>query len=281
MRTLLCVLALAACVPKQVKELQAATASQVSVMGSRQAVLESTLNESEKKLDQVQASLRVIGQDKGDLLQSLDQASTSVRSLRGELETQRFALEDLRQQFDAFIEQQEARQLYDEARLAQVEKALGLNPPPRPAVGTEPMGGGPDTEPGAGEIALELPPTAQGKLDRAIEEMKAGRQGTARTVLEQTLAAHEGSSLIPEVLYRIGETWSNAGNWTKAARSYQVVVDKHGRTEWASWAMLRQGEAFEALGNVDGAKLFYEDVQRLYSKSDAAKEAAEKIKALR
>lgn len=281
MRPLLIVVLLAGCVPKQVKEVQTATAGQVSVMGTRQAVLEQALNDSEKKLDQVQASLRVIGQDKGDLLQSLDQASSSVRSLRGELETQRFALEDLRQQFDAYIAQQEARQLYDEARLAQIEKALGIKPPPRPTAGAGPDLGGGEGTGGSGENTVELPPTAQAKLDRAIEEMKAGRQGTARYILEQTVAAHEGSGLIAEVRYRIGETWSNAGNWTKAARAYQVVVDKHGRTEWAAWSMLRQGEAFEALGNVDGAKLFYEDVQRLYPKTDAAKEAKDKISALR
>jgi len=267
------------CVPKQVKESQTAAAAQISVLGTRQAVLEKALEESEQELSQVQASLRVIGRDKGDLLQALDRADDQVRGLRGEIETLQFQVDDLQEQVDSYTQAQEARQLWDEARLKQVEKSLGLTPPPKPDLDGEDTGlPGPEGEgDGEGEGGLELPPTAQGKLDRAIDEMRAGRQGVARFILDRILEQHEGSGLAAEVRYRIGETWSNEENWGRAARAYQVVVDKHASSEWAAWAMFRQGEAFESMGNPDGARIFYEDVQREYPDSEAARDAKERM----
>jgi TolA-binding protein len=52
-----------------------------------------------------------------------------------------------------------------------------------------------------------------------------------------------------------------------------VVVDKAPNSTWAPWSVLRQGECFDAIGDHDGAKVFYGDVVRLYPKSKAAKEA--------
>ena len=270
------------CVPKHITESQTAAAAQISVLGTRQAELEKSLQEAEQQLDQVQSSLRVIGRDKGDLLQALDQANDQMRGLRGEIETLQFQVDDLQQLFDAYTQAQEARQLWDEARLKQIEKSLGISPPPKPQVdpdavaGTGSAGGNPGEDPEEGG-GMELPPTAQGKLDRAIEEMRAGKQGLARFILEKTLEQHEGTTLAAEVRYRIGETYSNEKDWGRAARAYQVVVDKHKRSDWAAWSMLRQGEAFEAMGNPDGARIFYEDVQRDYPKSEAAKDAKKRL----
>jgi TolA-binding protein len=58
---------------------------------------------------------------------------------------------------------------------------------------------------------------------------------------------------------------------------FQEVIDKHKSSPWAAYAMLRQGECFEAQGQKDNARLFYEDVVRLYPKSKAAKEAKAKL----
>lgn len=275
-----------ACVPKSVKESQTALAAQVSVMETRQAVMEKSLQESESSLSQVQDSLRVIGRDKGDLLQALDNANDQMRSLRGEIETLQFQVDDLQQQVDDYTTQQEERQLWDEARLKQIESSLGIKPPEKPrleegeGVASIEDPGGEGTGTDGGEAQVELPPTAKGKLDRAIEEMREGRQGLARYVLEQILEQHEGSPITAEVRYRIGETWSNEKDWGRAARAYQVVVDKHDKSDWASWAMLRQGEAFEEMGNEDGARLFYEDLRANYPRSEAAKEAKQRLSEL-
>jgi TolA-binding protein len=42
--------------------------------------------------------------------------------------------------------------------------------------------------------------------------------------------------------------------------------------------MLRQGECFDAQGQKENARLFYEDVVRLYPKTKAADDAKKKLK---
>lgn len=278
--------AASACVPKHIKETQAATEAQVTLMATRQAVLEESLEASEEKLEQAQATLRVIGRDKGDLLEALDDASDQLRSLRGEIETLRFDLDELREQQAQYVAQQEARQLHDELRLKQIESALGLKPPPRPEVdtsGLEGIGQGGDTDtdnPDADPGTEDLPPTARGKLERAVQEMRDGRQGVARFLLEKAIDEHAGDPVLDEVRYRLGETWANEGKWNKAALAFNEVIDNHPKSQWAAWSMLRQGESFLQMGDKDGAIIFFEETVRLYPRSEAAAEARKQIKGL-
>lgn len=270
------------CVPKQYKEAQASTDAQVTLLQTRQAVLEQGLEESTDKLEQAQSALRVIGRDKGDLLQALDQASDQVRSLRGELETLRFDLDEIKQSFEAYLSQQEVRQLHDEARLKQIETSLGLQAPPRPTLdpgASSELTGGEATDPVV--APTDMPDSAKGLLDKAIGEMEANRQGVARFLLEKAVKEYAGDPVLDEVRYRLGETWALEKTWNKAALAFDQVVNNHPKSKWAAWAMLRQGEAFEQLGQKDGAMLFYEDVVRLYPKTEAANEARKKVRELK
>ena len=54
---------------------------------------------------------------------------------------------------------------------------------------------------------------------------------------------------------------------------FQKVVDRFPRHELASWAMLRQGEAFERRGARSDAVLFWEGVIQRYPRTAAAEEA--------
>jgi TolA-binding protein len=271
--------ALCGCVPPKVKEAQVATDASVTLLAQRQAVVEQSALEAEKKLEQVQATLRLLGKDKGDLMQALDEASDQVRAVRGEMENLRFELEDLRKAMDAYTVQQETRQLHDELRLKAVERALGLPTPPAPGLAAAATtGAGTEKSP---EPTEELPKTAGGLLERAVGEMQAGRQGAARFLLDKAAADHPQDPLVPEIRYRIGETYANEKKWGQSAQAFERVVSSHPKSTWAPWAMLRQGEAFEQLGQKDGAVVFFEDLVRLHPRSEAAEEARKKLKTLR
>ena len=81
-----------------------------------------------------------------------------------------------------------------------------------------------------------------------------------------------------EILYRLAESAFNGADYREAARRFQAVLDENSKSQWASWALLRQGECFDELEQKDNAKLFYQDVISEYPKSKAAKEAKEKLK---
>jgi len=97
-------------------------------------------------------------------------------------------------------------------------------------------------------------------------------------VLNRILKEHPKTKKKSEILYRLAEASFNKGEFREAARRFQAVLDESSKSQWASWALLRQGECFEEMDQSDNAKLFYQDVISEYPKSKAAKEAKEKLK---
>lgn len=268
---------------------QAASAEysrQVMVASSRVAILEAQLAEAQERVGQLEEAMRAQGATVVDKLENMDQVNAEVGRLRGEIEVIGFELQSLKDALEGGGMDRERRMLHAESRLDQVESFLGIDPPPPPSdaeLGLEPGEG--TTDGATGEEGDETPETvnvgedeptpddAQGKLDLAIEHMEAGRHKVARALLEKALEEHPEDPLRPELRYRLAESWFNQGSWDRALTAFQTVVDTYGDTEWASMAMLRQGESFAAKGQKDNAKLFYEEVLRLYPKSEAAGEA--------
>ena len=88
----------------------------------------------------------------------------------------------------------------------------------------------------------------------------------------------EGAADQPELLYRYAETWFAEGLYEQAGLRYQKVVDQAKGSSWSAWAMVRQGECFQHLGNAEGARFFWEDVIRQYPDSEASKLAESLLK---
>ena len=103
--------------------------------------------------------------------------------------------------------------------------------------------------------------------------MEEGRNGVARALLLKAQQAHAGDPKLDEVQYRIAETWFNEGDWRRAISDFNTVIETWPKGQWAPWAMLAQGDALKEWGQADNARLFYEEVTRVYPKSEAAKEA--------
>lgn len=256
-------------------------ARQVMVAQTRAAAVETSLAATEQRLEQLEETLRAQGASQAKRLENLDEVNREVNRLRGEIEVMRFELDELKRAWDDSSMDFERRQLHDELRLQQVERLLGVKPPPPPSIdGTTPCSPGapgcpPATAevPGPTEAEAPIPETLEGKLTLAVEHMKEGRGAAARVVLDQAIKAHPSDPRVAEARYRIGESWLNESNWGKAVNSFQAVVDNHPRSDWAAWAMLGQGDAFAGKGEPANARLFYDEVVKLYKTSEAAKEA--------
>ena len=127
----------------------------------------------------------------------------------------------------------------------------------------------------SGVIPADADPEALIAL--AEEHLAAGREKPAEAVLNRFLDRHPDHERVPEALYRRAEAAFNAEDYSGAVLRFQEVIDGHKDNPWAAWAMLRQGECFEAQDQPENARLFYEDVERLWPKSKAAKEARKKL----
>lgn len=246
-------------------------ARQVTVASAASAELGQSLVDAERRVQQLENIVRERGNSETQALENLDQVDAELRAMRGRIEEMQFALDDLREAQEQFLRDLEFRQLYAEARLKQVEGYLGVEPPPPPAPdGVEPENPeDPDTKP----EEPELPASVEEKLESAMEHMREDRQRLARVLLEKAIEVHAGSELLPEVRYRLAETWFNEGKFGNAVGYFQRVIENHRKSDWAAWSMLRQGECFERLGKPDKAKVFYQQLMRVYPGTPAAKEA--------
>ncbi len=256
--------------------------SQLGVVQGRSAALERAVLEYEDRLARLEESMRTAGASQAAKLENIDEVNSEVNRLRGEIEVIRFELDGLKRTFDDLVIDFDQRQLYDEARLRQLERFLNVTPPPMPTTEPEcdpsvedcedPADSGGDANP-TDPQAEDVPETAKGKLELASEHIAAGRSRVARAVLEKALGEHKGAPEIPEIRYRLGETWFNEKNWGKAVGAFQSVIENHPDSEWAPWAMLRQGECFGELGQNDNAQLFFQEVIRVHPGTPAAKDA--------
>lgn len=277
---------------------QAEYARQVDIVSMRAADMEALLAEADTRIQQLEETVRLHGQQEASRLENFDQVNVEINRLRGQIEELRFQLEEMQRFLDEGAIERERRVLHAERRLAELEKFLRVKPPPPPTdeelgiaragepgtatgdgtAGTAVDGAGAaDGAGGTGEPEVVTPATAEEKLELAVEHMSAGRQAVARVLLEKALEDHPGATETAEIRYRLGEAWFNDGEYKKAITAWKGVTDNHDKSEWASWAMLRQGEAFDKLGNADGAKLFWQGVVDKYPRTQAAKEAKQKL----
>lgn len=287
-------------------------ARQVSVATMRVAQLEGDVASTQQRVAQVEESMRAQGSAQATRLETVDQVNTEVGRIRGDIEVLQHQVADLKQTVGDMQVQDDKRMLYLEARVSQLESFLNVKPPPPPAEsdtqsttdqgadqgaqtgqGTQATDAGADQQGTSGSPATGAegatgdqgtasatpaePATVEGVLETAATNMKAGRNGVARALLEKAAQDHPGDPKLDEVRYRIAETYFNENDWRKAIGQFNAVIEGWPKSKWAPWAMLAQGDAFGKLGQGDNAKLFYSEVIRVYPKSDAAKEAKKQL----
>lgn len=259
-------------------------AREVSLATLRVAQLEVALTESEARLAQLEDFARLQGENEDSRVENFDDLNRALTELRGTIEEIQFALRQIESDSEERTLENESRLLYSEQRLTAIEGYLSINPPPMPTVEVVDD----DGVLAADALAVpeektplvedEKPLTIQEKLESATAHMMEQRHGVARALLQKMVEDNPGHSLLGEVHYRLAETYYNEDRWGAAARAFQLVVTNYSQQDWASWAMLRQGECFDAMEQPDSGMLFYEDLVVKYPKSDAAKEARSKIK---
>lgn len=281
--------------PARAADPTAEYARQVTMAQTRVAQLEALLVEAELRIEQLEEVIRQQGQNEQNRLENLDQVNAEVSRLRGSIEVLQFESGEMKRVLRDLQLDSERRHLHAEIRLTEVEKFLGVKMPPIPTdedLGIDPSEAGaePSVErpTGAGvadplgeEVRIadgDIPATAQGKLDLAIDHMRAGRQTVARAVLTSALAAHPDTAETDEIRYRLAETYFNDKEYRTAIREFNKVINNHPNSDWKCWSFFRMGEAFDALGKSDGGRAFYKGAtERDCRSSEAAKLARDKL----
>src|SRR5690606_33225303 len=113
--------------------------------------------------------------------------------------------------------------------------------------------------PGAA-LPADLPGELEGQVAAAQAQLRSGAAAVARAILEHALSSHPDATEGPRLRFLIGETWAEEQRWGKAASIFHLVGESAPGTEWAARALVRQAECFQAMGDVETARLLFAEV---------------------
>jgi len=272
--------------------------------GTRITNIEAQFIQVEARVNQLEDLTRTRGQTDIMKMESLDELLTELSRVRGEAEVLSHQVGERGKDLQARTDDAAYRVQWLETRATQLEQALGLQPPPPPAIlpspgpeeGEETLG--PDD--GAGEAVIPpvegetapviaaggtADPAAGGTTpdpDKMVDGAKglldAGNTDAAEQMLERFLQLHAGHKREGEARYRRANAAQKAKKYQQAVLRYQEVIDKHKMSAWASWAMFKQGECFALQGQMGNARVFFNEVLRIFPGTPAAAEARKRLK---
>ena len=265
---------------------------ELKMQGARLSSLEQQFDDVDGRLTRVEELTQARGEQDLVKIQTLEQVRAEIARLRGAVEMMRHEVDTLSGDAGRRLEDAAFRLAWLETRAEQLEKSLGLAPPPPPEPPpeepTEAVDGEGEGE-GEGDATASTPPPddpppddtgvtdPDAMLKLAKDHLAKGRATAAEAILDRFLKQHSGHAKEAEALYRRAEAAFNQKNYPGAVLRFQEVIDGHKRSVWAAYAMYRQGECFEAQGQRDNARLFWEDVVRLWPDTKAAKLAKKKL----
>jgi TolA-binding protein len=229
--------------------------------------------ELERRVEQAEEVIRYRGQRDARELENLEGVIHEVQRMRGDLEVLQHEARLAQSQEGTFREDTDYRLGALETRADQLEGALGLSPPPQALPQEEVEGEGPSPASVEEEASGDSGPAEEpsGDLyDLAAQHLAEDRPLAARAVLDRFLQSSQDDPRFDEARYRYAETWFVEGLYQQAILKYEEVVSSDQESEWAAWAMVRQGECFRRLGREREAELFWEDVLARYPDNEAA-----------
>jgi len=119
--------------------------------------------------------------------------------------------------------------------------------------------------------------TGTALYNEGMTQVRAEHPEAGRALLEQYLAAEPNSSLAPNALYWIGESYFNEKNYPQAILSFKNVTRRFPKHHKAAAALLKIGMAYEQLGEKDNATLYLRALLQEHPKSEPAPIARKKL----
>jgi tol-pal system protein YbgF len=213
-----------------------------------------------------------------DLTIAVDQLRAELAELRGRVEEQGYTVGNLTQEIDA--------------RLAVLEDKAGVAPlPSRPGLapggaGEGGMGAGETppavvSTPGGGVVlpGVMIAPregdegpgvSARTAYDLAAGDYKRGHYSLAATGFGNFLEQYPESSLVPDAVYWLGESYHAQGLNARAVKVWEMQAKEFPKADTTPQALLSLGETYRAMDNIPAAE---EALKRLIASFPVSDEA--------
>jgi tol-pal system protein YbgF len=234
--------------------------------------IEATQRDSARRLEveQLLAAIRTLASVQ-DSLQAL-----SVRTARfqGDVNGSIYSIDQQLLQIQELTGQSQRRLQELRAEMEQRNQQLSVPVAVTPVVDT---GRGVAAAPAA-------PPATPGPnqlFQLALDQLRRGSTGTARTGFQDLLRQYPGADVAAAAQFYVAESFAQEGKGAMADSVYVVVVAKYPQSERAPTALYKHAAALLAAGKTVEGRTALEDVVRKYPRSDEAVLARDRLRALK
>jgi tol-pal system protein YbgF len=228
--------------------------------------MERDLEEMKRRLADTERAQR---QDRSaDLRERLDQLTRSQADQQATLDALRVEM----QSFSGRIEDQGRQRQTLRDELSLVRDDLGLK-----VSALEDRLTKLEQRPVPAPVAAQ-PMAAEALYERGLAMIQKGGQfAQGRELLQEFLAQHPKSPLAVNAMYWIGEAYYGEKKFESAILQFQDVVQQYSEHPKVAAALLKQGMAFHALGDVKNGRVILQKLIETFPLADEAKKAKERL----
>lgn len=122
--------------------------------------------------------------------------------------------------------------------------------------------------------------TAAEYYETGVRMMAAGSFATARMAFQQLLAEFPQHERAPDAQFQIGESYYHEQQWTEAYAALELVAERWPQAPRAPAALFRAAAIAEERRDVARARTLYNRVVQAYPRSDEARLAQQRLRAL-
>ena len=260
-----------------------ATRRDVTTIDSRLSEMEMRDAEDRRRRDDFaknrEATEQALRQQSATTRAQIDEIREEMRVLTGRIEElehsvrqQRPVSETSDKPPDDRLARLEEADYQNSQRLARIEQVLKL----------EPMVIGSKAE---SRIKPEGPaakaPSETELYNKAKQAFDQGNMAAARKGFEDLILNYPNSQNADNAQFWIGETFFREKQYEKAILEYQKVIEKYPKGNKVPAALLKQGYAFQSLGDKVNSRLIFEELVRKHPNTSEAKAASDKLKEMR
>ena len=194
----------------------------------------------QERQGKAQGRLDTLARQQADLQAGIDAMRVDLQSANGRLDDAAHKREELQQQLSLVRDDLGVKVNALEERVGKLEaraKEQAQAPAPAPAV-------------------VESPQALYQKGLDLIQ--KQGDYARGREVLQDFLKRYPKNELAVNAMYWIGESYYGEKKYDKAILQFQDVIQKYGDHPKAAAALLKQGMAFQALGDDKNAGIIWQ-----------------------
>lgn len=242
--------------------------SEMEAMRTSAARADST---RERQINEVIATLGVVHDSLGFMGGRLMKMQGDIRSDLYSMGQQLIQIQELTGQSQRRIQELRASL---EARGEEIQQQQ-QQPQPQSTVPAPGTGGAAATSPAPGT------PGPNQMFQLALDQLRRGSSGAARTALQTLLQQYPTSDIAPEAQFYLGEAYRAEGNATAADSAYAVVVQKYPDSPRAPTAMYKRALYMEQQGNMTAARAMLNDLMKKYPRSDEAALARDHLRSMK